>query len=115
MQLVKQIKNTARIFVWCYLSYTCIALCSFHAYVEQDVLLVVLCLKKVEFFLYAVTGFANCELKGLPRLWWTLKQRNARTSHGGTPQQSNITPFLLTYKSQRVEALHCYQGSPRHL
>jgi hypothetical protein len=63
-----------------------------------NVLLVVLCLKEVEFFLYAVTGFTDCELKGLPRLWWTLKQMNTRTSQGGTAQQRNVTPSPFTSK-----------------
>lgn len=58
-----------------------------------SVLLVILCLKEVEFFLYAVTGFTDCELKGLPRLWRTLKQMNTRISQSGTLQQRNVTPF----------------------
>ena len=62
-------------------SYTCIALYSQLSRVIHIVLLVVLCLKEVEFLLYAVTWFAHCELKGLPRLRWTLQQTN-RTSDG---------------------------------
>jgi len=64
-----------------YCSYKCIALYSELICAIHIVLLVVLCLKEVEFFLYAVTWFTHCELKGLPRLRWTLKQTN-RTSDG---------------------------------
>ena len=59
-----------------YCSYKCIALYSELLCVIHIVLLVVLRLKEVEFFLNAVTRFAHCELKGLPRLRWTLKQTN---------------------------------------
>jgi hypothetical protein len=75
-----------------YCSYKCIALYSEILCAIHIVLLVVLCLKEVEFLLYAVTWFTHCELKGLPRLRWTLKQTN-RTSEGESTTYIYIPPL----------------------
>ena len=97
LQPVKQ--RTLQLHVYRFVLLTCsykrIALYSVHACSAQCFLLVVLCLKEVEFFLYAVTWFTHCELKGLPRLWRTLKQTNNRTSDGtNTTNKHSSSTFL---------------------